>query len=56
MVALRGLFNDAEYVRLSTKEAESPMYYENWETREPWQTQLKAQHLQDYMFATVGKH
>ncbi len=31
------------------------MFYENWESRELWQTHMQAQHLQDYMAATDGK-
>lgn len=30
------------------------MFYENWESRELWQTHMNAQHLQDYMTATEG--
>lgn len=30
------------------------MFYENWESRELWQTHMGAQHLQDYMAATDG--
>ena len=30
------------------------MFYENWESRELWQTHMSAQHLQDYMAATEG--
>ncbi len=30
------------------------MFYENWETRELWQTHMGNQHLQDYMAATDG--
>ncbi|EAQ63347.1 hypothetical protein MED121_03175 [Marinomonas sp. MED121] len=30
------------------------MFYENWETRELWQTHMGNQHLQDYMAATEG--
>ncbi|MDX2486813.1 MAG: putative quinol monooxygenase [Gammaproteobacteria bacterium] len=30
------------------------MLYENWESRELWQTHMNAQHLQDYMTATEG--
>jgi quinol monooxygenase YgiN len=30
------------------------MFYENWESRELWQTHMGAQHLQDYMTATEG--
>ena len=36
---------------------ESPthfMLYENWESRELWQTHMGNQHLQDYMAATEG--
>jgi len=28
------------------------MFYENWETRELWQTHMANQHLADYMAAT----
>jgi quinol monooxygenase YgiN len=27
-------------------------FYENWESRELWQTHMNAKHLQDYMTAT----
>ncbi len=30
------------------------MFYENWDSRELWQTHMGAQHLQDYMAATDG--
>lgn len=30
------------------------MFYENWETRELWQTHMNAAHLQAYMSATDG--
>jgi len=30
------------------------MFYENWESRELWQTHMNAQHLQDYLAATDG--
>ena len=30
------------------------VFYENWESRELWQTHVNAQHLQDYMTATEG--
>jgi quinol monooxygenase YgiN len=30
------------------------MFYENWESRELWQTHMGNQHLQDYMTATDG--
>lgn len=30
------------------------MFYENWETRELWQTHMNNQHLADYMRATEG--
>lgn len=30
------------------------MFYENWESRDLWQTHMNAQHLQDYMTATEG--
>ncbi len=30
------------------------MFYENWETRELWQTHMNNQHLADYMAATDG--
>jgi quinol monooxygenase YgiN len=30
------------------------MFFENWETRELWQTHMGNQHLQDYMTATEG--
>lgn len=30
------------------------MFYENWESRELWQTHMGNQHLKDYMAATDG--
>lgn len=30
------------------------MFYENWQTRELWQTHMANQHLADYMAATDG--
>ena len=30
------------------------MFYENWESRELWQTHMANQHLADYMEATDG--
>lgn len=30
------------------------LFYENWDSRELWQTHMNAQHLQDYMAATEG--
>ncbi|MEH6457540.1 MAG: putative quinol monooxygenase [Cocleimonas sp.] len=30
------------------------VFYENWETRELWQTHMGNQHLTDYMAATDG--
>ena len=30
------------------------MFYENWESRELWQTHMNNQHLADYMTATEG--
>ncbi len=30
------------------------LFYENWESRELWQTHMSAQHLQDYKAATEG--
>jgi quinol monooxygenase YgiN len=30
------------------------MFYENWESRELWQTHMDNQHLKDYMAATEG--
>ncbi len=30
------------------------MFYENWETRELWQTHMGNKHLADYMAATDG--
>jgi quinol monooxygenase YgiN len=30
------------------------MFYENWESRELWQTHMGNQHLADYMTATDG--
>ena len=30
------------------------LFYENWESRELWQTHMNNQHLQDYMAATEG--
>jgi len=30
------------------------MFYENWESREFWQTHIANQHLADYMAATEG--
>lgn len=30
------------------------MFYENWESRELWQTHMNARHLKDYMAATEG--
>jgi len=30
------------------------LFYENWESRELWQTHMNAQHLQDYVAATEG--
>ncbi|RCU52914.1 MULTISPECIES: putative quinol monooxygenase [Corallincola] len=30
------------------------MFYENWETRELWQTHMGNKHLADYMAATEG--
>jgi quinol monooxygenase YgiN len=29
-------------------------FYENWESRELWQTHMENQHLKDYMTATDG--
>jgi len=30
------------------------MFYENWQSRELWQTHMANQHLKDYMTATEG--
>ncbi|MGD1873146.1 MAG: putative quinol monooxygenase [Mastigocoleus sp.] len=30
------------------------LFYENWESRELWQTHMNNQHLKDYMTATEG--
>lgn len=30
------------------------LFYENWESRQLWQTHMGNQHLQDYMAATEG--
>ena len=30
------------------------MFYENWESREHWQTHMGKPHLQDYLAATEG--
>lgn len=30
------------------------LFYENWESRELWQTHMGNQHLKDYMVATEG--
>lgn len=30
------------------------LFYENWESRELWQTHMNAQHLKDYTAATEG--
>lgn len=30
------------------------LFYENWESRDLWQTHMNNQHLQDYMDATEG--
>jgi len=30
------------------------MFYENWETRELWQTHMANAHLAEYMVATEG--
>ncbi|MEM6689472.1 MAG: putative quinol monooxygenase [Planctomycetota bacterium] len=30
------------------------LFYENWESRELWQTHMNNQHLKDYMAATDG--
>jgi len=30
------------------------LFYENWESRELWQTYMNNQHLKDYMTATEG--
>lgn len=30
------------------------MFYENWKSRELWQTHMNARHLQDYTTATKG--
>lgn len=30
------------------------IFYENWESRELWQTHMNTQHLKDYMAATEG--
>ena len=30
------------------------LFFENWESRELWQSHMSAQHLQDYMTATDG--
>jgi len=30
------------------------LFYENWESRELWQTHMNNQHLKDYMVATEG--
>ena len=30
------------------------MFYENWESRELWQTHMSSQHIKDYMAATDG--
>lgn len=30
------------------------LFFENWESRELWQTHMNAQHLADYMAATDG--
>mgnify|MGYP005811333915 CR=1 FL=1 len=30
------------------------MFYENWQTRELWQTHMNNQHLADYIAATEG--
>lgn len=30
------------------------LFYENWESRELWQTHMNAQHLKDYLAATDG--
>jgi quinol monooxygenase YgiN len=30
------------------------LFYENWESRELWQTHMDNQHLKDYMAATEG--
>ncbi|OJJ23115.1 antibiotic biosynthesis monooxygenase [marine bacterium AO1-C] len=30
------------------------LFYENWESRDLWQTHMNNQHLQDYMAATEG--
>ena len=30
------------------------LFYENWDSRELWQTHMNASHLQDYMAATEG--
>ena len=30
------------------------LFYENWDSRELWQTHMNAQHLQQYMVATDG--
>lgn len=30
------------------------LFYENWESRELWQTHMNARHLKDYMAATEG--
>lgn len=30
------------------------LFYENWESREQWQTHMNNQHLKDYMAATDG--
>lgn len=30
------------------------MFFENWESREAWQTHMNAQHLKDFLVATNG--
>ena len=30
------------------------LFFENWESRELWQTHMGARHLQDYLAATAG--
>ena len=30
------------------------LFFENWESRDLWQTHMSAQHLQDYLSATDG--
>jgi len=51
---VRGIARQTSTSRCNDEHPAHFMFYENWESRELWKTQMNNQHLKDYVAATDG--